>query len=257
VVTDGCSNNALERSGIPLSLDAIVLAGGKGTRLASIVTDVPKPLAPVAGRPFLDYLFASFLAGGVVDRVILAIGHLADRVVDHYAAAPSALPLEFSVEMTPLGTGGALVNAWKRVRGDRALVANGDSIVAADHQALLAHHQRSGAAVTMTLVEVPDTARYGAVTLTGSRVVAFHEKAASGGPGLINAGLYLIEAAALIGLPDGPSSLERDLLPSLVAAGRVEAVITTGVFLDIGLPETYAAAPAFVAGFESRAGVQR
>lgn len=240
-----------------MSLDAIVLAGGKGTRLASVVADVPKPLAPVSGRPFLDYLFASFVTGGVVDRVILAIGHLADRVVDHYSAAPSLLPLEYSIEATPLGTGGAVVASWTQVRGDRALVANGDSIVAVDHQALLSHHQRSGAAVTMTLVKVPDTTRYGAVTVTGSRVVTFNEKVASGGPGLINAGLYLVEATALEGLPKGPSSLERDILPRLAAAGRVQAIVTSGAFLDIGLPETYSAAPSFVAGLGSGTGVQR
>ncbi|HWK43568.1 MAG TPA: sugar phosphate nucleotidyltransferase [Stellaceae bacterium] len=239
-----------------MSIDAVVLAGGRGTRLASVVSDVPKPLAPVDGKPFLNYLLAGFVAGGVVGRVVLAIGHLADRVVAHYAATPPALPLDYSIETTPLGTGGALVAAWPRVRGRRAIVANGDSLVASDHRALLDHHVLSGALVTMTLVEVPDTARYGAVTLADDpaarpgtgRVSAFHEKSAIGGIGLINAGLYLIEAEAIAALPDGPLSLERDVLPVLVAAGRVQAVVTRGPFLDIGLPETYAAAPAFLAG---------
>lgn len=227
-------------------VDAIIFAGGRGTRLASVVSNVPKPLAPVAGRPFLDYLLDAYAASGAVRRVVLALGHLAEAVIRHYQEAPPPLPLDWVVETEPLGTGGALLNALPATDGGTVLVANGDSLIEMDIPALLAHHHASGAGLTLALTEVDDVGRFGRVLLDGSRVTGFAEKSADGGRGAINAGVYVLDRSVLADLPAGPSSMELDIIPRLIAEGRVQAVVFRGAFIDIGLPATYAEAPAFV-----------
>ena len=225
--------------------DAIVLAGGKGTRLAPVISHVPKPLAPVFERPFLDYLIDHLAGSGAVSRIVLALGHLSDKVVQHYQANPAALPLDYSIEAEPLGTGGALLHALDQVESDAVLVCNGDSIVAADIFKLLDQHRASGAAATLTLVTVSDVARYGSVHVQGNHITKLVEKSARGGFGFINAGLYVFKKARLSEFASGPCSLERDLLPRMVDAGEVRAFMANGPFLDIGLPETYSAAEKF------------
>ncbi|WP_353861935.1 sugar phosphate nucleotidyltransferase [Azospirillum formosense] len=207
---------------------------------------MPKPLAPVAGRPFLDHLLGAYAASGAVRHVVLALGHLADAVIRHYRDVPPPLPVDWVVETEPLGTGGALLNALPATRTETVLVANGDSLIDMDIHALLAHHRASGAGLTLALTEVDDVGRFGRVLLDGSRVAGFAEKAAGGGRGAINAGVYVLDRALLAGRPPGPLSMEQDIIPRLVAEGRVQAVTFHGAFIDIGLPETYAEAPAFV-----------
>ena len=222
-------------------IDAVVLAGGKGARLASVVSDVPKPLAPVGGKPFLDHVLAFLAVSQVVPRVILSIGHMADQIIEHYTDHPAALPLTFSVESTPLGTGGAVLLARKRIKSDHFLVLNGDSIVGVQLSELIARHISSAADASLTLVESPDSGRYGSVKLDGDRVVGFEEKKPEAGPGLINAGLYVFRSTSLATFPIIRCSLERDIFPKLVS-GHVRGEIASGPFIDIGLPEAYAKA---------------
>ncbi len=145
---------------------------------------------------------------------------MAGQIEATYGARYRTLDLTYSVEAAPMGTGGALALARAALGpGDPLLVLNGDSFVDVDLAALVAAHR---GAATLTLVEVADASRYGQVTLgPDGRVTAFVEKGATTGPGLINAGVYVLAASVLAGLPDGPSSLERDVLPALVAAGFV------------------------------------
>lgn len=225
------------------SYDAVILAGGRGTRLQAVVSDVPKPLAPVNGRPFLDYQFALLAQSGVVSRVILSLGHQAQKVIDHYAQHPPPLPTTFIVEQEPLGTGGGLRLALSDVQSTRLFTMNGDSLFRWDLPALIAAHEATRPAATLALVEVPDTSRYGAVTVEDGRVTAFLEKSEARGPGLINAGLNLFERSALEAIPEGrPVSLEQEVYPELVRQGRLNAVGFASDFIDIGLPETYSAA---------------
>lgn len=226
--------------------EAIVLAGGKGTRLSPAVPDLPKPLAPVGERPFLDYVIEAFAASGAVSRVTLALGHLSRHVVAHYEANPPALPLAFSIEDAPLGTGGALIHALPQTQGDPVIVCNGDSLVRINFDSLLLQHAETGAGATIALVPAPDAGRYGRVSVEGMRVTDFAEKSAAPGPGLINAGVYVFGRCVLEAFPPGPCSLEQDLLPRLVADGGVCAFLTNGPFLDIGLPESYATARDFI-----------
>lgn len=228
-------------------IEAIILAGGRGTRLAGVLANVPKPLAPVAGRPFLDYLLERLAASGLVAGVTLALGHLAERVVEYYRQHPAPLPLSFLVEDRPLGTAGAIRHALPEAPGERVLAANGDSIFPFDLEALIACHAESAAAVTLALVRLKETGRYGQVCLDGGRVTGFVEKDANAGPGLINAGLYALRRDALAEFGEDPLSLEYDVLPVLAERGEVAAVIMPGPFIDIGLPESYAAAADVIA----------
>lgn len=235
-------------------IDVVILAGGKGTRLAGIVTDVPKPLAPVAGRPFLDYQFMLLEEAPDVGRVVLALGHLAERVIAHYSANPPALDLAFANETQPLGTGGGLRNALPLTTSQQVLVLNGDSIFHWDVAAIRARQAEASAQATIALLEVPDTSRYGAVAVADGRVTDFAEKAPGAiRPGLINAGAYLLERALVEALPEGePFSIERDVMPGLAARGELAALHFVSLFIDIGLPETYAQAATFVPDLVAR-----
>lgn len=226
-------------------LDAIILCGGRGTRLAPVIHDIPKPLAPVAGRPFLDYLLIQLAASGIVREVVLALGHLADRIVDHYQSHPPVIPLRFIRESQSLDTGGALINAMTATSSDPILAMNGDSFVGLDLAAQLSHHRNHRAEATVALIDVEDSGRYGRAELKGRRLVGFHEKQQNAGPGLVNAGVYILARSALARSLER-CSFERDLLPDLILRGAVETMIACGPFTDIGLPETYAAAPAFI-----------
>ncbi len=229
------------------AIDAVVFAGGLGTRLRAAVADRPKVLADVRGRPFLSYLLDQLAAAGI-ERAILCTGYMAEQVEAAFGAAHGALRLVYSREATPMGTGGALRLALDRVRTDPVLVLNGDSYCGVDLRALLAAHRASRARATMLLTEVEDVARYGVVRTTADgRVESFVEKGGARGPGWINAGVYVLPRAEIAALPaDRPVSLERELLPRLVDAG-LAGHRAPGPFLDIGTPESYAAAERFFA----------
>src|ERR1043165_9178267 len=230
-----------------IMLDAIILCGGRGSRLASIIADVPKPLAPVAEKPFLDYLLHLLAQSGVVRSATLAVHHLAERIVSYYAEHTAPLPLRFVREQTPLGTGGAIMNCLSAVEGPTFLCLNGDSLCGGDLAALIETHRTAAAGISVALIEMADTSRYGRVVCDASgRVTEFAEKAPSLGPGCINAGIYVIERAALGPWNGEALSMERDILPRLVRAGCVRGIRLSGPSIDIGLPETYAAAAGFV-----------
>jgi histidinol-phosphate phosphatase family protein len=217
---------------------AVVLAGGLGTRLRS-ATEIPKVVAPVGGRPYLAWLLDQ-LHG--FDRVTIATGHAAGVVESAIRAREG---LTYSRETSPLGTGGAV-----KLAGAGGFVLNGDSYCGVSFDAFEAF-ARGGPAIVLT--HVPDTSRYGRVDIDDEGcVTAFREKGIAG-PGWINAGIYFLPRSTVASLPDGPSSLERDLFPRLAASGSLRGYRGGGPFLDIGIPEAYRAAPAFFASLAPRA----
>lgn len=231
-------------------LDVVVLAGGLGTRIRSVLGDTPKVLAPVDGRPFLDLLLERLAAVGA-GRAVLSLGHLADKVVAHLERHGAPLPVETVVEAEPLGTAGAIRLLAGRLRSDPVLVMNGDTWLDADLGAFLAAHRGSGADAALLCVAVENVARYGRVELASDGTVArFVEKDPDrSGGGLINGGIYLFGAAALrrLAATTGPS-LERDFL-ALMPAGRLLGFVADGAaFVDIGTPESLAGAAAVVRG---------
>jgi NDP-sugar pyrophosphorylase family protein len=228
-------------------ITAAILAGGLGTRLRPAVADLPKSLAAVSGRPFLAYLLDQLDAAGI-RNVVLCTGYKASSVADEFGTAYRGLKLVYSKETTPLGTGGALRHALERLVSDPVLVLNGDSYCSVDLPAFVAEHRRAAASASVALAEVADTSRYGRVTSDPrGAITGFVEKAACGGPGWINAGLYLLSQRFLQSLPlagsdtAAPLSLEREVFPRWVGRGLVGHFSRT-TFIDIGTPESYAQA---------------
>ena len=227
--------------------EAIVLAGGFGTRLRGVVDDVPKPLAPVAGRPFLAWLLDR-LADRGMRRCILATGYLSEAIEQRIGARWQGMDIAYSVERAPLGTGGAIRLAANQLQGDAAHVLNGDTWLEYDPIALEAAARASQAPMAIALARVEDVARYGAVDIDRGHVTGFREKGETG-PGWINAGCYYLDALAIATLPPLDAfSFEQDVLQPRVQAGAVAAFTATAGFIDIGVPGDYALAQRQFAG---------
>lgn len=229
---------------------AIILAGGLGTRLRSAVRDRPKVLAETCGRPFLSRLLDQLAAAGM-GRAVLCTGYLGEQVEAAFGGTYGGLRLVYSRETAPLGTAGALRAALPLVSCDPLLVMNGDSYYQLDLAAFWACHQARPARATMALARVPDTRRFGRVSVDeDGRVLAFEEKGVGGGPGWINAGVYVLGRDLLRTIPaQGAVSLERQCFPSWIGGG-LYAYPGEGAFLDIGTPESYAAAEEFFSSFQ-------
>ncbi len=227
--------------------EIVVLAGGLGTRLRPVVAEVPKPLAPVAGRPFLHWLLEGFAARGIT-RAVLAIGYRAEMIRQAVGDRFAGMAIAYAEEETPLGTGGALWAALTKCRGESVFAANGDSWLGMD----LANFASAPAEADLLLAvrRVPDRSRYGAVLVEGNRIVGMVEKGGTG-PGLVNAGLYLLrtDLPARHPLP-APFSLETEVL-ARPAGLDVRAVETDAPFLDIGTPEDYARAQTLIPAWAS------
>ncbi|MGQ0650661.1 MAG: nucleotidyltransferase family protein [Betaproteobacteria bacterium] len=217
-------------------MQTVILAGGLGTRLRSRTGELPKPMASVAGRPFLAHLLDRLSAAGLTE-IILSVGYRAEAIRHHFGETYRSARLTYAVEAEPLGTGGALAHALRG--GGTALALNGDTLLDLDYRAFLAWYQREPVAFALALKKLEDAARYGTVSVAGERVTGFREKGQPG-PGLINAGVYIVqaEAGARVGL-SGAFSLERDLLERQCAALAPRAYPTDACFIDIGVPEDY------------------
>jgi len=220
-------------------MEAIVLAGGLGTRLRGVVDDVPKPMAPVHGRPFLALVLDQLVAAGFT-TAIFAAGYRHEAVRRYFGEHYRGLALRYSVEREPLGTGGAIRLACEQADAPDVFVLNGDTYLELDFRAMLNAHARGGTELTMAICHVPDVARYGALELCDDRVQGFLEKGRSG-PGWINAGTYVLGPDLRARLrPQGAFSFEHDLLAPEVRSIRPFAFRASGLFIDIGIPEDYA-----------------
>jgi len=236
---------------------ALVLAGGAGTRLLPCVSDRPKALAEVDGRPFLDYLLEQLRAAGIT-RVVPCTGHLGEQIEREYGGDYGGMELVYSRESKPLGTAGALRAALPFVAGEYVLVLNGDSFCDVRLAQFLEWARTNAAPAALVAVEVADTGRFGALRLADdTRVASFEEKIEGRGSGLINAGIYCFHRRVLERLgPHTPLSLERDVLPMLAISGLL-AWRTEASFLDIGTPESFTAAQSFFASRAQRGGGER
>jgi mannose-1-phosphate guanylyltransferase len=232
---------------------AIVLVGGEGTRLRPLTYKTPKQLLPVAGVPMLERAVGHLAAHGV-DEVILSMGYKADAF---FAAYPNntcaGVSVRYVVEDEPLDTGGAIAYAADEAGVDsRFLVVNSDVLTDMDYSALVKHHGASGALTTIGLTPVEDPSRFGVVvTDVDGRVTAFIEKPAAGTAptNLINAGIYVMEPAALDVIERGRRvSVEREVFPAMVDNGTLFAVAIDGYWIDIGNPMAYVQANLDIAG---------
>jgi D-glycero-alpha-D-manno-heptose 1-phosphate guanylyltransferase len=222
-------------------MKAVVLAGGLGTRLRERVPDLPKPMAPVAGRPFLAYVLDALVRDGF-SAIVLSVGYRWEAIQAHFGSSYRGAAITYAVEEEPLGTGGAVAHAFAEagITGTQpALVVNGDTFLALDFAALRDWYEEAPGACAMVLRQVDDTSRYGSVSVADGMVSGFAEKGRSG-PGLINAGVYVLQANvfARFGL-EGRFALEADLLQGHCAALGARAFETAAWFIDIGVPQDF------------------
>jgi len=224
---------------------AVVLAGGLGTRLRSVVADRPKALAPVHGRPFLAYLLDQ-LAASNCRSVVLCTGYLGEQIRDAFGETYKSLRLSYSQELQPLGTGGALKLALRQIASDLILVLNGDSFFDIDLSAYGCWHRDRGAAASVAVTRVLRTERYGSIKMDeAARILGFAEKQQHAGPGWINAGIYMLGREVLASIPERESvSLEHDVFPRWTGRALC-GYYRPACFLDIGTPEDFGRAEAF------------
>jgi D-glycero-alpha-D-manno-heptose 1-phosphate guanylyltransferase len=222
--------------------EAVVLAGGLGKRLRPVVSDVPKPLAPVAGRPFLHWLLDGLARRGL-GRVVLAIGHMGEAVRSSIGPAHAGMEIGYAQDERPLGTGGATWSALELCTGERVFVLNGDTWLGAALAPMAA--EAPAADVVLAVHPVANRARYGGVRLDGNRVLGLEEKGLVG-PGLVNAGLYLLRRDLPARRPMPRTfSLEREVLAN-PGELNIRGYHADVPFIDIGTPEDFAAAQALL-----------
>jgi D-glycero-alpha-D-manno-heptose 1-phosphate guanylyltransferase len=219
---------------------ALLLVGGLGTRLRSVVRSAPKPLASVGDRPFLELLVRQLGYQGI-RRLVMCTGYLGRDIEKEFRDGHALdVEIEYSLEPHPMGTAGAVKFAGPFLLGEPDfLVMNGDSFMEIDLGQLIDFHRRSGGIVTMAVLQMKDRTRYGTVRVApGGRVTGFAEKTESDASGFVNAGLYVFDRRIFNYIPDGPTSLEKDIFPKILDQG-VYALEQRGVFIDIGTPEDY------------------
>lgn len=221
-----------------MNLEGIILAGGLGTRLRDTVPGLPKPMAPVAQRPFLAWLL-DYLEGQGFDHIVLSIGYLGRNISEYFGNRHGNINLDYVVEASPLGTGGAMLGASEKCRWNPFFVINGDTFLAQDYSAMHAQHTAAKASFTMAIREVEDVSRYGRIVLKGNKLVSLEEKSAAG-PGQVNAGVYLFERSFIADVRlAAPCSLERDIIAPGLLQSNCQAFTSNGYFIDIGVPSDY------------------
>lgn len=220
---------------------AVVLAGGLGTRLRSVVPSKPKVLASIGERSFLELLVRQLRSQGI-QRLVMCTGYMADQIESEFGDGSQwGISIEYSREEKPLGTAGAVKLAQSHLSDcPEFFVLNGDSFLEIDFRNFLAFHRKNaGAIASMGVLRVENASRYGTVQVdSNSRVSGFAEKTGSELPGLVNGGVYVFNQAVLQRMPEGPASLEKDVFPRLLDEG-VYAQEQHGMFIDIGTPADY------------------
>ncbi|HEX3778282.1 MAG TPA: NDP-sugar synthase [Pseudonocardiaceae bacterium] len=223
-------------------VEAVVLVGGKGTRLRPLTLSAPKPMLPTAGVPFLTHLLCRIKAIGI-RHVVLGTSYRAEVFEEHFGdGAALGLELEYVVEAQPLDTAGGIRNVAQRLRERDVFVFNGDVLSGVDLRGQLATHRATGADVTLHLVKVDDPRAFGCVpTDVDGRVTAFLEKTENPPTDQINAGCYLFRRSVIDAIPAGrPVSVERETFPGLLAEGaRVQGYVDTSYWLDLGTPAAF------------------
>jgi len=237
---------------MPSVVDVIILCGGAGTRLRSVTGEAPKSLATIGGRPFLEILVNQLRRHGF-ERVILAVGYQRDLIRSHFDGRALDISLEYSVESTPLGTGGALRNAVDFVKSEAVLIVNGDSYTDADLSRFVSDHCESRADLTVLVVPTDGRVDCGLVSVNpDGKVMGFKEKQSATGMQYVNAGIYMVAKKILYEIPANQRvSLEEELFPRLLAEGKnIRAFHHSGSCIDIGTPERYLNAQETLANVE-------
>ncbi len=222
-------------------MQAVLLAGGLGTRLRSVVNDRPKPMADVLGYPFLEYLILELKKHGIT-KVVLAVGYMGESIEAYFGTGEKlGIEIQYSYEKEQLGTAGAIKNAAQYILDSEFFVLNADTFYQAAYSDALQLFRIEQADMVLVLRKVDDISRYGSVRLEGRRVEGFNEKISEQRPGLINGGIYIMKKQILDCIPEGRKcSLENEIIPELLKSDKkVCGTINEGYFIDIGIPRDY------------------
>ncbi|MCK9162985.1 MAG: nucleotidyltransferase family protein [Bacteroidales bacterium] len=218
--------------------EAIILAGGMGTRLKGVIADMPKPLAPINGIPFLTYLI-KFIKDQGIEHIILSVGYRWEMIREIYGDIYEGINITYAIEKQPLGTGGGIALALQSTKKDDILILNGDSFIDFDLKTFYDFHKRENAVLSFVLKEMNDFERYGTVELKENKIIEFREKKYIE-QGLINAGAYIAKRSIFEGLNIPQKfSFEQDYLEKKVSEGFFYGYKTKGYFIDIGIPQDY------------------
>jgi D-glycero-alpha-D-manno-heptose 1-phosphate guanylyltransferase len=219
-------------------IEAVILAGGMGTRLHEVVPDLPKPMAPVNGKPFLWYLL-KWLTEYPVSKIILSTGYKHESIISYFGNSFEGIPVKYTIEKEPLGTGGGLVFAAGKASGSDFIVINGDTYFPIDLNRFCLFHTGHSAFITVALKKMKDFSRYGTIEYTDGKILQFHEKKFCH-DGFINGGIYVMNRNMLMSrhLPE-IFSLEKDVLEKSSGTSDLFGMAFNEPFLDIGIPEEY------------------
>lgn len=231
--------------------EAIILAGGFGTRLQPVVKDVPKPMALILQKPFLEYLLNYLFYHGV-SKIIFAVGYKYDIIKEYFGEEYIGMEICYSVEYEPLGTGGAIKNALKYLVDDFFFVLNGDSFFDINLNEFQEFCQRKKATIGLALKQMADVSRYGAVTVDkDQRIVKFSEKKSCTGKGYMNAGIYFMERDFVLNLDMKTKfSIEKEVFEKTINETGIFGFIIDAYFIDIGIPEDFYKAQDDFKGFK-------
>lgn len=227
-------------------MEAILLCGGLGTRLRSVVSDRPKPMADIAGKPFLHYLVRMLSEKGV-ERFVFALGYMGEQIEAYFQDGREyGISIVYSYEESPLGTGGAIRNALSKMQEEDVLILNADTYFDMDYRSLFQEQSRKCADMTIASREIEDVSRYGAILKdTDGRILRWNEKQSGSGEttprrGEINGGIYVMKRSLIEKIPAGKQSLENDCIPVWLSHSiNIHALRSDGYFMDIGVPEDY------------------
>ena len=227
-------------------MQAILLAGGLGTRLRSVVNDRPKPMALIEDKPFMEYVIHELSRYGITD-IIFAVGYKGSMVEDYFGdgrrfatSEGGRLRIRYAYEKELLGTAGAIKNAGRMVTEDTFFVLNADTFYQIDYGRLVRLQEQQELELALVLREVTDVSRYGQAVLKDGRLTGFNEKTAEIKQGTINGGVYRMRRELLSEIPEGKVSLENEMIPRWLSEGRrLGGFVNDGYFIDIGVPEDY------------------
>lgn len=222
-----------------MKAQAIVLAGGMGTRLRSVISDIPKPMAPVAGKPFLTYILNQLVPSDI-DDIKLSVGYKNKVIKDYFGSQFKGIHLTYVVEEHPLGTGGGVRLAAEACDADTLLICNGDTFFDLDINAFLNTHRDQKNGMTIALKHMENVNRYGMVELEQSSIIGFSEKSEELKSGWINGGVYALDRSLFLDqTKPGNFSMEVDFMEKMIGNMRFEGFKSDGYFIDIGIPDDY------------------
>lgn len=221
-------------------MQAVLLAGGLGTRLRSVVSDRPKPMALIGDKPFMEYVTHELARHGITE-IIFAVGYKGSMVEEYFKDGKDfGVKVSYAYEETLLGTAGAIKNAGKYITEDRFFVLNADTFYQLDYNRLVQLGHERNLDMALVLREVDDVSRYGQAVLTDGWLTSFNEKTEEHRRGAINGGVYLIKRELLEDIPEGKVSLENEMIPKWLEEKRaLGGIVNDGYFIDIGIPEDY------------------